>query len=128
MYVQVAWDEAAPSERRTRVSLWDIEPVIAPFFIYPTPLFTAKRARQPGMIGNDGTAVPLFVMSITCYLHCITKNSRLLADSYIVSPLLHNSVFVIIIKLYPQMTRLLKWIIFLRGPCHGLVRRFAGKI
>ncbi|KAM3210017.1 hypothetical protein ACQJBY_064205 [Aegilops geniculata] len=51
--IQVAWDEAAPSERRTRVSLWDIEPVIAPFFIYPTPLFTAKRARQPGMIDDD---------------------------------------------------------------------------
>uniref|UniRef100_A0ACD5Y8P1 Uncharacterized protein n=1 Tax=Avena sativa TaxID=4498 RepID=A0ACD5Y8P1_AVESA len=51
--IQVAWDEAAPSERRTRVSLWDIEPVIAPFFIYPTPLFTAKRARQPGMIDDE---------------------------------------------------------------------------
>ncbi|VAI85985.1 unnamed protein product [Triticum turgidum subsp. durum] len=51
--IQVAWDEAAPSERRTRVSLWDIEPVIAPFFIYPTPLFTAKCARQPGMIDDD---------------------------------------------------------------------------
>ncbi|XP_051203166.1 auxin response factor 21 isoform X1 [Lolium perenne] len=51
--VQVAWDEAAPSERRTRVSLWDIEPVIAPFFIYPTPLFTAKRPRQPGMIDDE---------------------------------------------------------------------------
>ncbi|KAM0908065.1 hypothetical protein ACQ4PT_015700 [Festuca glaucescens] len=51
--IQVAWDEAAPSERRTRVSLWDIEPVIAPFFIYPTPLFTAKRPRQPGMIDDE---------------------------------------------------------------------------
>ncbi|CAM0912032.1 unnamed protein product [Alopecurus aequalis] len=53
--IQVAWDEAAPSERRTRVSLWDIEPVIAPFFIYPTPLFTAKRARQPGMIDDESS-------------------------------------------------------------------------
>ncbi|KAM0834807.1 hypothetical protein ACQ4PT_063327 [Festuca glaucescens] len=53
--IQVAWDEAAPSERRTRVSLWDIEPVIAPFFIYPTPLFTAKRPRQPGMIDDEAS-------------------------------------------------------------------------
>ncbi|CAL4999721.1 unnamed protein product [Urochloa decumbens] len=51
--IQVAWDEAAPSERRTRVSLWEIEPVIAPFFIYPSPLFTAKRPRQPGMTDDD---------------------------------------------------------------------------
>ncbi|PNT68426.1 hypothetical protein BRADI_3g40437v3 [Brachypodium distachyon] len=51
--IQVAWDEAAPTERRTRVSLWEIEPVIAPFFIYPSPLFTAKRARQPGMIDDE---------------------------------------------------------------------------
>ncbi|CAO2207279.1 unnamed protein product [Urochloa humidicola] len=51
--IQVAWDEAAPSERRTRVSLWEIEPVIAPFFIYPSPLFTAKRPRQPGIIDDD---------------------------------------------------------------------------
>ncbi|KAF8646517.1 hypothetical protein HU200_065736 [Digitaria exilis] len=51
--IQVAWDEAAPSERRTRVSLWEIEPVIAPFFIYPSPLFTAKRPRQPGIADDD---------------------------------------------------------------------------
>ncbi|KAL6646180.1 hypothetical protein ACP70R_017788 [Stipagrostis hirtigluma subsp. patula] len=51
--IQVAWDEAAPTERRTRVSLWEIEPVIAPFFIYPSPLFTAKRPRQPGITDDD---------------------------------------------------------------------------
>ncbi|KAG2579990.1 hypothetical protein PVAP13_6NG300700 [Panicum virgatum] len=51
--IQVAWDEAAPSERRTRVSLWEIEPVIAPFFIYPSPLFTAKRPRQPGITDDE---------------------------------------------------------------------------
>lgn len=50
--MQVAWDEAAPSERRTRVSLWEVEPIIAPFFIYPSPLFTAKRPRQPGITGK----------------------------------------------------------------------------
>ncbi|KAJ1269183.1 hypothetical protein BS78_07G190800 [Paspalum vaginatum] len=53
--IQVAWDEAAPSERRTRVSLWEIEPIIAPFFIYPSPLFTAKRPRQPGITDEDSS-------------------------------------------------------------------------
>ncbi|XP_066352995.1 LOW QUALITY PROTEIN: auxin response factor 21-like [Miscanthus floridulus] len=53
--IQVAWDEAAPSERRTRVSLWEVEPVIAPFFIYPSPLFTAKRPRQPGITDDDSS-------------------------------------------------------------------------
>ncbi|KAL6858964.1 hypothetical protein ACP4OV_017966 [Aristida adscensionis] len=50
--LQVAWDEAAPAERRTRVSLWDIEPIIAPFFIYPSPVFTAKRPR-PGITDDE---------------------------------------------------------------------------
>jgi len=53
--IQVAWDEAAPTERRTRVSLWEVEPVIAPFFIYPSPLFTAKRPRQPGITDDDSS-------------------------------------------------------------------------
>uniref|UniRef100_A0A0E0CEF2 Auxin response factor n=1 Tax=Oryza meridionalis TaxID=40149 RepID=A0A0E0CEF2_9ORYZ len=44
---------AAPTERRTRVSLWEIEPIIAPFFIYPSPLFTAKRPRLPGMTDDE---------------------------------------------------------------------------
>ncbi|XP_062196109.1 auxin response factor 21-like isoform X2 [Phragmites australis] len=51
--IQVAWDEAAPTERCTRVSLWEIEPIIAPFFIYPSPLFTAKRPRQPGITDDE---------------------------------------------------------------------------
>ncbi|KAG8047907.1 hypothetical protein GUJ93_ZPchr0008g12145 [Zizania palustris] len=58
--LQVAWDEAAPSERRTRVSLWEIEPIIAPFFIYPSPLFTAKRPRQPGMTDEETEMESLF--------------------------------------------------------------------
>lgn len=48
---QVAWDESAAGERRNRVSLWDIEPVAAPFFICPPPFFRSKRPRQPGMPG-----------------------------------------------------------------------------
>ncbi|THU57602.1 hypothetical protein C4D60_Mb03t05240 [Musa balbisiana] len=46
--LQVGWDESAAGERRNRVSIWEIEPVVAPFFICPPPFFR-KRPRQPGM-------------------------------------------------------------------------------
>ncbi|CAH9075603.1 unnamed protein product [Cuscuta epithymum] len=53
--LQVGWDESTGGERRSRVSIWDIEPVVAPFFICPpTPqFFRPKRPRQPGMPDDD---------------------------------------------------------------------------
>ncbi|GER36182.1 auxin response factor [Striga asiatica] len=46
----VGWDESTAGERRNRVSIWEIEPVTAPFFICPTPpLFRSKCPRIPGM-------------------------------------------------------------------------------
>ncbi|CAA0821484.1 Auxin response factor 7 [Striga hermonthica] len=54
--LQVGWDESTAGEKRTRVSIWEIEPVTAPFFICPTPsFFFPKRPRQPGMPDNDLT-------------------------------------------------------------------------
>ncbi|GER42033.1 auxin response factor [Striga asiatica] len=54
--LQVGWDESTAGEKRTRVSIWEIEPVTAPFFICPTPsFFCPKRPRQPGMPDNDPT-------------------------------------------------------------------------
>ncbi|XP_062234188.1 auxin response factor 19-like [Phragmites australis] len=44
--LQVGWDESAAGERRNRVSIWEIEPVAAPFFICPPPFFGTKRPRQ----------------------------------------------------------------------------------
>lgn len=49
---QVGWDESAAGERRNRVSIWEIEPVAAPFFICPPPFFRTKRPRLPGMPGT----------------------------------------------------------------------------
>ncbi|XP_076910484.1 auxin response factor 5-like isoform X2 [Bidens hawaiensis] len=47
--LQVGWDEATAGERRNRVSIWEIEPITAPFIIYPTPPFyQTKRPRQFG--------------------------------------------------------------------------------
>ncbi|KAK4369190.1 hypothetical protein RND71_012982 [Anisodus tanguticus] len=52
--LQVGWDESTAGERRNRVSIWDIEPVTAPFFICPTPpFFRSKRPRLPGMPDDD---------------------------------------------------------------------------
>ncbi|KAL1813574.1 hypothetical protein ACET3Z_023639 [Daucus carota] len=52
--LQVGWDESTAGERRNRVSVWDIEPVTAPFFICPSPpFFRSKRPRQPGMPDDE---------------------------------------------------------------------------
>ncbi|XP_031372384.1 auxin response factor 19-like isoform X2 [Punica granatum] len=51
--LQVGWDESTTGEKRTRVSVWEIEPVTAPFFICPTPFFRSKRPRQPGMPDDE---------------------------------------------------------------------------
>ncbi|XP_058113500.1 auxin response factor 19-like [Magnolia sinica] len=51
--LQVGWDESTAGERRNRVSIWEIEPVAAPFFIYPPPFFRSKCPRQPGMPGDE---------------------------------------------------------------------------
>ncbi|GJN18975.1 hypothetical protein PR202_gb06198 [Eleusine coracana subsp. coracana] len=44
--LQVGWDESAAGERRNRVSMWEIEPIAAPFFMCPQPFFGVKRPRQ----------------------------------------------------------------------------------
>lgn len=56
---QVGWDESTAGERRNRVSIWEIEPVTAPFFICPPPYFRTKRPRQPGMPGTKFAAATL---------------------------------------------------------------------
>ncbi|KAL0338791.1 UNVERIFIED_CONTAM: Auxin response factor 19 [Sesamum angustifolium] len=54
--LQVGWDESTAGERRNRVSIWEIEPVTAPFFICPTPpFFRSKRPRQPGIPDDDSS-------------------------------------------------------------------------
>jgi hypothetical protein len=51
--VQVGWDESTAGERRSRVSIWEIEPVTAPFFICPPPFIRSKRPRLPGIPGKE---------------------------------------------------------------------------
>ncbi|KAE8731988.1 Auxin response factor 16 [Hibiscus syriacus] len=47
--LQVGWDESTAGERPSRVSIWDIEPVITPFYICPPPFFKPRFPKQPGM-------------------------------------------------------------------------------
>ncbi|XP_040998360.1 auxin response factor 19-like isoform X4 [Juglans microcarpa x Juglans regia] len=51
--LQVGWDESTAGERHNRVSIWEIEPVTAPFFFCPPPYFRSKRPRQPGMPDDE---------------------------------------------------------------------------
>ncbi|XP_050373056.1 auxin response factor 19-like [Argentina anserina] len=53
--LQVGWDESTAGERRNRVSIWEIEPVTAPFFICPPPFFRSKRPRQLGMPDDESS-------------------------------------------------------------------------
>ncbi|XP_010541969.1 PREDICTED: auxin response factor 19-like [Tarenaya hassleriana] len=51
--LQVGWDESTAGEKRNRVSIWEIEPVTAPFFICPPPYFRSKRPREPGLLPDN---------------------------------------------------------------------------
>ncbi|PSS01591.1 Auxin response factor like [Actinidia chinensis var. chinensis] len=56
--LQVGWDESTAGERRSRVSVWEIEPITAPFFICPTPpFFGSKRPRQSGMPDDESSCL-----------------------------------------------------------------------
>lgn len=47
--LQVGWDESTAGERPGRVSVWEVEPVITPFYICPPPFFRPKFPKQPGI-------------------------------------------------------------------------------
>ncbi|KAH7679969.1 AUX/IAA protein [Dioscorea alata] len=47
--LQVGWDESTAGERRTRVSIWEIEPVATPFYICPPPFLRPKFFKPPGV-------------------------------------------------------------------------------
>ncbi|KAI4380821.1 hypothetical protein MLD38_006967 [Melastoma candidum] len=51
--LQVGWDESTAGERPGRVSIWDVEPVVTPFYICPPPFFRSKFPRRPGMPDDE---------------------------------------------------------------------------
>ncbi|XP_019463845.1 PREDICTED: auxin response factor 19-like isoform X2 [Lupinus angustifolius] len=54
--LQVGWDESTAGERPSRVSLWEIEPVVSPFYICPPQFLRSRFPRQPGM-SDDGSDI-----------------------------------------------------------------------
>nr|XP_043623178.1 auxin response factor 19-like [Erigeron canadensis] len=58
--LQVGWDEATAGDRRNRVSIWEIEPVTAPFFICPTPAFYQSKRPRQGMMGDESVDLDNF--------------------------------------------------------------------
>ncbi|GLT28665.1 hypothetical protein SLA2020_035770 [Shorea laevis] len=53
--LQVGWDETTTGERRTRVSIWEIELVTTPFFICTPPFFRSKHPRLSGMPDDESS-------------------------------------------------------------------------
>ncbi|XP_051150248.1 auxin response factor 17-like [Andrographis paniculata] len=67
--LQVGWDESTGGERRTRVSIWEIEPITAPFFICPTPpLFGLTGSRQLGIPDNCSSELDSLLRSTMPWL------------------------------------------------------------
>ncbi|MBA0719365.1 hypothetical protein Golax_007055 [Gossypium laxum] len=58
--LQVDWDESTAGERPRRVSIWEIEPVVSPFFICPPPFFRPRFPKQPGMPDDDSDVESAF--------------------------------------------------------------------
>ncbi|KAL2503362.1 Auxin response factor 19 [Forsythia ovata] len=58
--LQVGWDESTAGERPSRVSIWDIETVVTPFYICPPPFFRPKFPKQPGVPDDDAEIENIF--------------------------------------------------------------------
>ncbi|KAI3724774.1 hypothetical protein L1987_64539 [Smallanthus sonchifolius] len=54
--LQVGWDESAADERPSRVSIWEIEPVVTPFYMSPSPFF---RQSEMENAYKRGMAMPI---------------------------------------------------------------------
>ncbi|KAI3765728.1 hypothetical protein L2E82_15770 [Cichorium intybus] len=66
--LQVEWDESAAGERPGRVSVWEIEPVVTPFYMCP-PLFFRQKFPQQLAPAEKPTAKELLK-------HLFIKNAR----------------------------------------------------
>ncbi|XP_051131874.1 auxin response factor 19 isoform X2 [Andrographis paniculata] len=58
--LQVGWDESTAGERPSRVSIWEIEPVVTPFYICPPPFFRPKFPKNPGFGDDDAEIDNMF--------------------------------------------------------------------
>ncbi|CAM8902162.1 unnamed protein product [Rhodiola kirilowii] len=51
--IQVGWDESTAGDRPSRVSLWEIEPVVSPFYLCPPPFFRPKFPKEAGFPDDE---------------------------------------------------------------------------
>ncbi|XAR67219.1 hypothetical protein NMG60_11013698 [Bertholletia excelsa] len=58
--LQVGWDESTAGEHPSRVSIWEIEPVVTPFYICPPPFFRPKFPRNPGLPDDESDMENVF--------------------------------------------------------------------
>ncbi|KAG8376257.1 hypothetical protein BUALT_Bualt09G0044300 [Buddleja alternifolia] len=58
--LQVGWDESTAGERPSRVSIWEIEPVVTPFYICPPPFFRPKFSKHSGFPDDDSAIENVF--------------------------------------------------------------------
>ncbi|CDP03049.1 unnamed protein product [Coffea canephora] len=58
--LQVGWDESTAGERPSRVSIWEIEPVVTPFYICPPPFFRPKFPKHPGFPDDESDMESVF--------------------------------------------------------------------
>ncbi|GMI92645.1 hypothetical protein HRI_002933800 [Hibiscus trionum] len=64
--LQVGWDESTATVQPRRVSIWEIEPVVSPFFICPPPFFRPRFQKQPGMPDDDSDVENAFKRVMPC--------------------------------------------------------------
>ncbi|KAL7224945.1 hypothetical protein ACSBR1_026266 [Camellia fascicularis] len=62
--LQVGWDESTAGDRPSRVSIWEVEPVVNPFFICPPPFFRPKFPKQPGLPDDESDMENVFKQSM----------------------------------------------------------------
>ncbi|KAK3014169.1 hypothetical protein RJ639_009034 [Escallonia herrerae] len=58
--LQVGWDESTAGDRPSRVSIWEVEPVVTPFYICPPPFFRPKFPKQPGLPDDESDIENVF--------------------------------------------------------------------
>ncbi|KAL3532730.1 hypothetical protein ACH5RR_006251 [Cinchona calisaya] len=51
--LQVGWDESTAGERPGRVSVWEIDPVVTPFYMCPPPFFRPRFPKHPGFPDDE---------------------------------------------------------------------------
>ncbi|KAL1097481.1 hypothetical protein V6Z11_D05G037900 [Gossypium hirsutum] len=91
--LQVGWDESTAGERPRRVSIWEIEPVVSPFFICPPPFFRPRFPKQPGMPDDDSDVENAFKRAMPWLGDDFAAQSGFFPSTVSLNPL-HNNLSI----------------------------------